>query len=438
VTKRRAIGIIAALLLTQNLLSVRSARAQALCGPGFGTTPPGLICVHVTSSTTGGTIQEFVGSTGMVVATTLGDYTTMLMAVYLVTPGGMAVGLAGMVEKTGDTTPGSTITVEVEGGRAGPLGPGAGALSLDGATTGTGQVTIGGAAGFVSFGDDLLMTGFPAVIDIPLFGAGAFLDSDPSAGSVASGSVAVRLTHVFNLTVMGEMIMIPAGAGAGDPVFPLDDTGQIGRQAITLLLPIGLRSGHFSFEQFRVVTGPECDTDPHYHLRFDLTEGVSLEGDTFVEEDPCGAGKTSEITVQTVTIIETPTTLASDYVVPTGGGLYITPFGSLTVPPGVQMIIPEGTSVTNLGTMTNNGLVDNLGTIYNWANATVINNGTLNNFPSGTVVNEGAIVNNDTFCNDGTLNSTGTISGNAVGSNCILFADGFESGDVTVWSSSVP
>jgi hypothetical protein len=53
----------------------------------------------------------------MVIATVAGDYTTMLMAVYLATPGGMAVGLAGMVEKTGATSPGSTITVEVEGGR---------------------------------------------------------------------------------------------------------------------------------------------------------------------------------------------------------------------------------------------------------------------------------------------------------------------------------
>jgi len=97
----------------------------------------------------------------------------------------------------------------------------------------------------------------------------------------------------------------------------------------------------------------------------------------------------------------------------------INPRDTLRIRYGQQLIIPFGKTLTNNGTMhndgtiTNNGTITNDGTMLNYV--TITNDGTINN--KKTMNNDGRITNNasGTITNDGTMWNNGTITNNASG-----------------------
>ena len=206
------------------------------------------------------------------------------------------------------------------------------------------------------------------------------------------------------------------------------------------------RLEHWPVEQFRLVVGPECDQAEHWHII--PFPAVSLEGTDFNDTPNCGLGKKENTSIQTVGIIDAPTTLDSDYTVPAREALYVDASTTLTVPEGVTLRVSrdaslsvQGTLVVNGrlvigaesrvdidGTMTNSGnTIENAGTLNNWATGSIDNSGSFTNLGGGTFQNLGSVNNTGELCNDGTLLDSGSITGNAVTATCdLLFAGSFE------------
>jgi hypothetical protein len=66
-------------------------------------------------------------------------------------------------------------------------------------------------------------------------------------------------------------------------------------------------------------------------------------------------------------------------------------------------------TIDNDGTITNYGEIENLGTITNDVNGSITNIGTINHWSSGTFANTGTIHNWGTITNDGTIQNNGAI-----------------------------
>ena len=126
----RVIYSVLVLLITFFTLGAQNLQAVAsVCGAGFGTTPPGAVCVQITTVPTT-TITTIIGLPGvpLAFAGTYGEYDVAMVAIFSGAPLGMGVTLGGVVTKVG-SDPGSNVQIIVEGGRGGPL-PG-GVLALD-------------------------------------------------------------------------------------------------------------------------------------------------------------------------------------------------------------------------------------------------------------------------------------------------------------------
>lgn len=429
------------------------ALAQSLCGIGASIPPAGLICVEVSSSPATNT-ENFVGSSPLNFVTSVGDYSVAMTATFVVAAGGIEVALAGRATRNANTGGNdmANVTVVVEGGRSGPLPGSDGALSLSGTTSGVGQVVQGGAAGyFTANGQDLIFDGFNQNLTIPLFGPGDFAEADPSTGTVAAGAVAVQGITVFQLNDVGETIDIPSGTGAGE-VFPAGS----GRGIVLRAPPEGNDDGvdttdldrleHWTVEQFRNVVGSECDAAEHWHIV--PFPAVSLEGTSFEDTPNCGLGKEENTPIQTVALIETPTTLDADFTVPAREAMFVVAGTTLTVPEGVTLTVNRDASLAVQGTLAVEGSlvigpgsrvdidgvlsnagnsIDNSGTLNIWGTGDVNNQGATTNLPGGTIQNFGSISNSGVLCNDGTLLDSGAISGDAVTMGCdLLFRGAFE------------
>jgi len=442
--------LVSVTVLQINILAVSNVHAQALCGAIVDPNSPGSVCVSVQANDSGLTQLLPPGAPGapVFVATTFGGYTTSMVATYLTTASGMAITLAGSVTKTGNVGEDRNIVITVQGGLGPSLGEGTGKLFLSGQTTGPGQFDVGGAAGYLTLDNqDLIWRGFPRVASAIMFGPGAFQVEEKSAGFVRGGSRAVAGTFAFNLVDPGSTVTIPGGPGLGDPVYPPGVDMDI-----VLRVPDPDEEGNFfhhPVEDFNITQGPECDGAEHWHLRPGVMESVSYEGSVFVDEDPCGAGKKSELQVQTIGLIFDPQIYEQNNFIPEGGGLLIFPSGSLTVPEGVTLGIRPGTSITNHGMMTVNGrilvreygrlnnrghlnnnsnTIENSGEVNNQPGGTLNNVGTFKNKAMGTLNNFGVINNTGELCNDGVFNNNGVLSGNPVGA-CPVIVEGVMASD---------
>ncbi len=400
-------------------LSASRARAQALCGPGFGTTMLEL-CVTIESGT--GTPATVMGTSPLPVGgvsgvpLVVGDYSVALTATLVASGTGIEVNVAGTVERVGSSDPvGTGVTITAEAGRTGALPGGAGFLSLAGTADGVSRIEQGGAAGFpfpAPNGDDLSLTGFPQTLVVELFGAGAFDDSK-EAGSVAAGAVAVRSITVVQINDPGNSVMLPSGAGGGEPVFPLGTSREVTIEVEAV--PTG-NPEHFPIEQFRRA-GPDLCPGEHFHVAFGVTTPTSLEGNTFIDNSGCGAGEVDAVRHQTFAVVKNDLVLADDYATPPGEGLFIDDAASLTIPTGITMTTAADSLLVNQGELNVDGflLIESTAALDN--NVTgVVNNAadTISNF--GTLNNRGTINNNGTITNQvgGVVNNTGTINGNPI------------------------
>jgi hypothetical protein len=147
---------------------------------------------------------------------------------------------------------------------------------------------------------------------------------------------------------------------------------------------------------------------------------------------PCGVIDISSIATDTG---ESTYILNDDYT--------ITECQILNIPNGTTLQINEGQTLTNMGTIENNGTINNdtgtinnNSTIYNNTGGTIENNGTINN--SGTIYtySDGTTTNNRTIdntygtistadglstCGIGAFNNSGTITGGGtINTNCPL------------------
>lgn len=429
-------SLLLAILCTLNLFSEKSALAHALCGDGFGITPPGQICVIVRTDPPTNEVM-MPGPTGSTAfMANVGDYQASISAGFMTGLDTMEVNLTAFVTRTANTDPRQHLIVLVEGGRTDPMPGYEATLFVDGEFTGPGLVTVGGGAGFefLSHPTDLQFVGWPTVASYTAYDAEPFDVLQDDIHTVDDGSIALHTNNVFHLVNVGDSVDVPAGAYAGDGVFP-----QGSKRQIVLRLPVGEKLQHFPFEQFQVAYSETCPA-PYYKLRPGLDAAISIEGGYAFEQKYCGVGLVSQVRRQTLGVIDEPTTLEEDYAVPEGEGLLITEQGSLMIPGGITMTIDgestvanlglivvesdgtvfigKGSELENLGVIENQHLIESHGRICNASSGHIENNETLANRSAGLFYNLGNINNGNILCNEGRIKNGGSIDGNPIEPVC--------------------
>lgn len=413
---------------------VRQVDAQALCGPGYGTTPPGAICVIVTTNPPT-TPEVRMGPANFPVPTIVaGDYEINIMTEFISTPNGMALTVAGTAERISNQDPASIVMVEIEGGRGTPLPASQSSLFLTGTTTGAGEVTMSAAAGFEFYNNDLHFEPIPSFLSYTANGPEAFTEFDNEAGVVDDDAVALRILNTFHIVNLNDVIDIPAGAGAGEPVFPPSSDIEM-----VLRLPVNGKMHHFPYEQFLIVNDKlQCPAGPYYGIHAHLNEAESLEGGTIQENSSCGVGLVSVVRTQTLGVIDDHTIIEESYTVPADEALLVTADGILETLPGTTLTVSPYATLTNVGEVLINGAlvidgfaeVDNRGqwiTNDNTQNyglfgicgtGTFENSGFFVNYNPATLFNNGEINNPGVICNFGTYDDNGQFSGNPVDPFC--------------------
>lgn len=397
------------------------------------------ICVVASSGATGPMV--FRGPSPLVVgpATVIGDYTVGL-TFRLVQGAGLAVTVTGTVTKSG--TANTTLSMTAHGGLSTtPIPAGVTALNLVGTATGTSLVQLGGGAGFdIGVGepqiDPVLGSISQSIQNNSGFPLG-FGDSTPGE-PVDAGAVSVAVTLAVNINDMGDIVTVPAAAGAGPEGLAPDD--PIGGETQIFRLQASPPDGpfeRFSMDQF-IGVGPDECSENHYHALGEFVE--SIEGSQLEDPDPngCGFGTMDTLTMEVIDLIAEDTTLTEDLTVPDGQDLVIAPDATLTIPEGraayvsgevvvLGMLVVEGEllnsdggMLTNMGEMNVDGLIVNNpeALITNAAGAAINNTGnTINNY--GQINNEGMIANSGRITNegDGTVTGGGMVTGNAIVEN---------------------
>jgi hypothetical protein len=189
-------------------------RAQSVCenSPYLGTGPIEEMCVLIQEGPGGNNERAyFRGPSPLYIDSTIGDYYVNDTVTFNSTTSGMSLSIQGIIRRTGQGN--GNLIITADGGVYGPISITTADLVLEGNTSSTSKIQLGGAAGY-AVGQDIGYSSFNHVIELLMNNAMAF-DSSKLNLPLALDAVAIRNITTLHLNNVGDSIDIPSIAGIG-------------------------------------------------------------------------------------------------------------------------------------------------------------------------------------------------------------------------------